>query len=211
MAYGAYRRKATVPCIIISMAMILTLIIVLAFNKNTSKEAGEARDKLMSQYTAQLNARNADIIFYKKDPNGPADLKARRVNALNDKGLALNLYSGASSHVLIFNDLDSSLDLSDQDINKIKELQKSNGFRIIYLGKAQYKRFVSEGILSRDINHNEDTLSYIAFYNKNMARSGADGFADDQSAMPVTDGLTDEQKLIYTVVVELARKDLYFS
>lgn len=211
MAYREYNLKTMVPGIVVSLAVILTLIIVFALNKTTPAKAKDAQEKLMSQYTEQLNARNADIIFYKKDPNGPAGLKARRVNALNDRGLALNLYESASSHVLIFNDLDGSLTLSDQDIQKIKELQKVNKFRIVYLGKAQYKRLVSEEILLRKNADKEEALSHIAFYNKNMARSGADGFADKSTSMPVTSGLTDEQKLIYTVIAELARKDLYFT
>lgn len=211
MSYRVFNRRTLIAYLLSLTVIIFTLIIVVAVNKGKPNEAGESQEKLMSRYTEQLNARNADIIFYKKDPNGPANLKARRVNALNDTGLALNLYTSASAHVLILNDMDSSLNLSDQDIAKIKELQKSKGFRIIYLGKAQYKRLVSEEILTWNSSHDENTLSYIAFYNKNMAKSGSDGFADDPVSMPIVDGLTDEQKLVYTVIVELAQKDLYFS
>ena len=84
--------------IVVAIALMLivpaiVMIFVVSFGGN--KDMGEAaQQKNMESYTEKLNQRNADIIFYDKDPIGPANLKARRVNALNDQGLALNLFFG---------------------------------------------------------------------------------------------------------------------
>jgi hypothetical protein len=44
-------------------------------------------------------------------------------------------------------------------------------------------------------------------------RSSVEGaaFADEPLAMPITSGLTEEETIIYTVIVELGRKDLYWT
>lgn len=199
---------------VVMMALIpgIIMIFVWSFGGNKAMSA-EAQKKSMQEYTEKLNQRNADIIFYKKDPIGPSNLKARRVNALNDTGLALNLFSDKAYHVIILYDLDGSLVLNDQDIQKLKSLQLKDHFRIIYLGTMHYNQLVAGEILSKKNDHDNTAKSYITFVNKSNMRSSVEGkaFADDPQTMPITSGLSDEEVLIYTMIVELARKDLYWT
>lgn len=173
----------------------------------------ELQQKTMQEYTEKLNQRNADIIFYQRDPIGPANLKARRVNALNDQGLALNLFSDKAFHVIILDDLDGSLALKDQDIQKLKDLILNHHFRIVYLGTMHYNQLVQGEILSRSANHKDGTKSYLTYINNKNMRSSVEGaaFADEPLAMPITSGLTEDETVIYTVIVELGRKDLYWT
>lgn len=196
------------------MAIIPLIVVLFALSFGGNKAMNEeAQRQGMLKYAEQFNQRNVDLIFYKKDPIGPENLKARRVNALNDQGLALNLYSDKAYHVLILDDLDGSLSFNDQDIQKLKKLLIDQHFRIVYLGSMHYNQLVQGEILSRGTNHKDGTKTYISFYNKSNMRSMIEGnaFADDPAVMPITSGLTEEETVIYTVIVELARKDLYWT
>ena len=190
----------------------LVTIMVLSLGGNAGNTEAAQR-KRMQEYVEMFNGRNVDLIFYKKDPVVPENLKARRVNALNDQGLALNLYSDKAYHVMILDDLDGSLSLNDQDIQKLKSLLFNQHFRIVYLGSMHYNQLVQGEILTKNANHKDGTKTYLTYYNKSNMRSMVEGtaFADDPMTLPVTEGLTEEQKVIYTVIVELARKDLYWS
>lgn len=171
--------------------------------------SGEAQWKYVREYTDKLNNRNADIIFYQHDPNGPDNLKARRVNALNEQGLNLDMYQNCSSHVLILYDLDGSLDLSVHDTQVICDLLNNKGFRIIYLGTEHYPILAEYGIISSVPE--KGTKSYISLDTKNGGHLYSAGFADDPVSMPIIEGLTDEQKLVFTMVMELAQKDIFWS
>ncbi|MBR5181649.1 MAG: hypothetical protein IKW88_05295 [Clostridiales bacterium] len=204
--------------IIMAIALLVivpwVIVIMITSSFGSGKEMNAAsQQKRMAEYVEKLNQRNVDVIFYKKDPIGPDNLKARRVNALNDTGLALNLYSDRAFHVIIFDDLDGSLFLNDQDIQKLKDLLNNKHFRIVYLGTMHYKQLVDNEILIKNANHKDGNKTYLTFYSKNNIRSNVEGtaFADDPMTMPITSGLTEEQTIIYTVIVELAHKDLYWS
>ena len=196
------------------LAILPAIIMILVWSAGGSKVMSpELQQKTMQEYTEKLNQRNADIIFYQKDPIGPANLKARRVNALNDQGLALNLFSDKAFHVIILDDLDGSLALKDQDIQKLKDLILNHHFRIVYLGTMHYNQLVQGEILSRNANHVDGTKSYLTYVNNKNMRSSVEGktFADEPTTMPITSGLTEEETIIYTVIVELGRKDLYWT
>lgn len=200
----------TIVLIIVVPAMVF--IIMMSLTGRSSKQLSEeARVKYVRDYTEKLNSRNADIMFFRQDPAGPDNLKARRVNALNDQGLALNLYSDRAYRVLILNDLSGSLTLNDQEIQTLKDLIENKGFRVIYLGSAKYQKLLAEGVIPANAKHKEGTKSYITFVNKSHARCSMDGFADNPVSMPITSGLTDEQVIIYTAVMELSLKDLFWS
>lgn len=171
--------------------------------------SNEAQWKYVREYTDKLNGRNADIMFYRHAPNGPDNLKARRVNALNETGLNLEMYSDCAYHVLILYDIDGSLELSFSDMLVIQDLMSNNGLRLIYLGTDHYQRLVEGGIISSVPE--AGTKSYIAFYSKSGGRVTYPGFADDPVSMPITSGITDEQELVFTMVMELAQKDLLWS
>ena len=197
--------------LMVIVPLIVVLIVISSFGGN--KQMNEtAQHKKMAEYTEKLNERNADVIFYRKDPIGPDNLKARRVNALNDQGLALNLYSDKVFHVLILYDLDGSLTLSEQDIDKLKELLAKH-FRIVYLGTAHYNQLTKEDISTKSLAHKEGNKTYLTFYSNSNIRSCVEGtaFADDPMTMPITSGLTEEEKIVYTVIVELGRKDLFWN
>ena len=203
--------------IIVAIALMLIvpgviMMLVMSFGGNKEMNA-EAQKKSMLNYTEKLNQRNADIIFYKKDPVGPSNLKARRVNALNDQGLALNLFSDKAYHVIILDDLDGSLALNDQDIQKLKTLLLNQHFRIVYLGTMHYNQLVQGEIITQNKNHKDGNKTYLTFYNNSNMRTSVEGtaFADDPMTMPITSGLSDEEIVIYTVIVELAHKDLYWT
>ena len=196
------------------LAILPAIIMIFVWASGGSKVMSpELQQKTMQEYTEKLNQRNADIIFYQKDPIGPANLKARRVNALNDQGLALNLFSDKAFHVIILDDLDGSLALKDQDIQKLKDLILNHHFRIVYLGTMHYNQLVQGEILSRNANHVDGTKSYLTYVNNKNMRSSVEGktFADEPTTMPITSGLTEEETIIYTVIVELGRKDLYWT
>lgn len=190
----------------------LVMIIVLSMGGNAG-DTEQAQRMRMQEYVDKFNQRNIDLIFYKKDPIVPDNLKARRVNALNDQGLAMNLYSDKAYHVIIFDDLDGSLSLNDQDIQKLKDLLINQHFRVVYLGTMHYNQLVQGEILNKGANHKDGTKTYLTYYNQNKMRSTVEGaaFADDPMMLPITSGLTDEQKIIYTVIVDLAHKDLYWT
>ncbi len=190
----------------------LVMIIVLSMGGNAG-DTEQAQRMRMQEYVDKFNQRNIDLIFYKKDPIVPDNLKARRVNALNDQGLAMNLYSDKAYHVIIFDDLDGSLSLNDQDIQKLKDLLINQHFRVVYLGTMHYNQLVQGEILNKGANHKDGTKTYLTYYTQNKMRSTVEGtaFADDPMMLPITSGLTDEQKIIYTVIVDLAHKDLYWT
>lgn len=190
----------------------LVMIIVLSMGGNAG-DTEQAQRMRMQEYVDKFNQRNIDLIFYKKDPIVPDNLKARRVNALNDQGLAMNLYSDKAYHVIIFDDLDGSLSLNDQDIQKLKDLLINQHFRVVYLGTMHYNQLVQGEIFNKGANHKDGTKTYLTYYNQNKMRSTVEGtaFADDPMMLPITSGLTDEQKIIYTVIVDLAHKDLYWT
>ena len=50
------------------------------------------------------------------------------------------------------------------------------------------------------------TKSYITWSNYSFP-----GFADDPVSVPVSEGLTDEELVVYTMVMEFAQKDLYWN
>ena len=204
------RIVAAIALMLVVPAIVMIFVVSFGGNKNMGEAA---QKKNMESYTEKLNQRNADIIFYKKDPVGPENLKARRVNALNDQGLALSLHSDKAYHVIILDDLDGSLVLTDQDIQKLKELLTKEHFKIVYLGERHYNQLVQGGLLSQGMNHKEGTKSYLTFYSKTNMQTSVEGtaFADDPAVMPVRSGLTEEETLIYTVIVELGRKDLYWN
>ena len=169
----------------------------------------EAQWKYMREYTDKLNNRNADIIFYQHSPNGPDNLKARRVNALTDQALNLDAFQDYSYHVLVLYDLDGSLDLSVRDTQVLWDLFENKGFRIIYLGTEHYQILAEYGLISSVPK--EGTRSYITFLNKTGGHFSDAGFADDPISMPIVNGITDEQKLVFTMVMELAQKDIFWS
>lgn len=204
--------------VIMAIALLVivpwVIVIMITSSFGSGKEMNAVtQQKRMEEYVEKLNQRNVDVIFYNKDPIGPSNLKARRVNALNDQGLALNLYSDKAYHVIILDDLDGSLNLRDQDIQKLKDLLNNHYFRIVYLGTMHYNQLVAGEILTKSMNHKDGTKTYITFVNKNNMRSNVEGsaFADDPLTMPITSGLTEEETIVYTVIVELAHKDLFWS
>lgn len=160
--------------------------------------------KYVDDYVEKLNNKNIDIIFYQHDPNGPASLKARRINALNDQGLNLDRYQNCSHHVLVLYDLDGSLELSTSDIQYVFELYNKKDFRIVYLGTDKFPLLQEYGLVSTVPK--AGTKSYITWSNYSFP-----GFADDPVSVPVTDGLTDEELIVYTMVMEFAQKDLYWN
>lgn len=190
----------------------LVILMVLSLGGNVGNTE-EAQKKRMQDYVDKFNQRNVDLIFYQKDPIVPENLQARRVNALNDQGLALNLFSDKAYHVIILDDLDGSILLNDQDIQKLKDLLINQHFRIVYLGTIHYEQLVQGEILTKGINHKEGTKTYLAYYNKSNMHSSVEGtaFADDPSMMPIVGGLSEEETIIYTVIVDLAHKDLYWT
>lgn len=201
----------SIALMILVPAIVVIMVVAVNGGNRLITDSDEARSRYMSEYAEKLNQRNADIIFYKRSPNGPENLKARRVNALNDKGLALNLHTDSAYHVLIINDLDGTNALDDQDVQKIKDLLYNQHFRIIYLGTVQYQKLAKEGILNASAKHKEGTKTYLTYFNSSNMHSHAEGFADDPSSVPSQNGLTGEQVIINTVIVELARKDLYWN
>ena len=198
--------------LLVIVPWVIVIMITPSFGSGKEMNA-VTQQKRMEEYVEKLNQRNVDVIFYNKDPIGPSNLKARRVNALNDQGLALNLYSDRAFHVIILDDLNGSLNLRDQDIQKLKDLLNSQHFRIVYLGTAHYNQLVQSDILTRNINHKDGTKTYLTYINKNNMRSFIEGaaFADEAMTMPITSGLTEEETIVYTVIVELAHKDLYWN
>lgn len=163
-----------------------------------------AQMKYVDDYVDKLNDRNVDIIFYQHDPNGPSNLKARRINALNDQGLNLDLYQNCSHHVLVLYDFDGSLNLSTSDIQYIFQLYNNQNFRIVYLGTYKYPLLQEYGLISSVPK--SGTKSYITWSNYSFP-----GFADDPVSVPVSEGLTDEELVVYTMVMEFAQKDLYWN
>jgi hypothetical protein len=199
-----------IALIVLIPGLVMIMVMSLGGNAGDTEQAQRMR---MQEYVDKFNQRNIDLIFYKKDPIVPENLKARRVNALNDQGLAMNLYSDKAYHVIIFDDLDGSLSLNDQDIQKLKDLLINQHFRIVYLGTMHYNQLVQGEILNKGANHKDGTKTYLTYYTQNKMRSTVEGtaFADDPMMLPITSGLTDEQKIIYTVIVDLAHKDLYWT
>lgn len=204
--------KAAMGIALLGLLPIIAFIVIFTLGGGTTAflpVADEAQWKYVREYTDKLNNRNADIIFYKHAPNGPDNLKARRVNALNDQGLNLDLYQDCAYHVLILYDWDGTLDLTVSDMQKIQKLMVNDGFRIIYLGTEHYQTLFEGGVISSVPK--ENTKSLITFYNKSGICNFDPGFADDPVSMPIVNGITDEQKLVFTMVMELAQKDIFWS
>ncbi|MDY6339008.1 MAG: hypothetical protein SPL61_05175 [Saccharofermentans sp.] len=202
------RTGVIIALLVLVPAIVVTIMYVQGMDKSALIPfSRNAQVDYVEQYTDKLNARNADIIFYKKDPIGPSNFKARRVNALNDLGLKLDQYNNPY-HVLVLNDLDGGLNLTVSEIQAIIRLYDS-GFRIIYLGTAKMSMLAEYGVISSVPK--AGTKSVISFKKGTNGSFKADGFADDPISMPISDGLTDEEVIIYTMVMELAQKDIYWT
>ena len=194
-----------IAAIVLLPVLIISLVYVLGIdNVAFMPYSSEAQYKYVEDYAEKLNNRNVDIIFYQHDPNGPSNLKARRINALNDQGLNLEPFQNCSCHVLVLYDLDGSLNLSTNDIQYIYDLYNHKGFRIVYLGTSKYPLLQEYGLISS--LPKEGTKSYITWSHYSFP-----GFADDPVSMPITSGLTDEEVIVYTMVMEFAQKDLYWN
>ena len=63
------------------LAILPAIIFIFIWSAGGSKVMSpELQQKTMQEYTEKLNQRNADIIFYQKDPIGPANLKDLLIN-----------------------------------------------------------------------------------------------------------------------------------
>lgn len=103
-----------------------------------------------------------------------------------------------------------SSELQQKTMQEYTEKLNQRNADIIYLGSANYKKLVSEGILSSNMSHKEGTKSYITFYNRSHIHSCMEGFADDPVSMPLT-GLGDEKTVVYMAVMALSKDELYWS
>ena len=101
--------------------------------------------------------------------------------------------------------------LTDSDYEVIKDLLENKGYRIIYLGTRLYPELRNAGIISSVPP--EGTKSYIVFCNSSGMKSGRGGFADDPILLPgnVEEDLTKNEVIVYTMMMELAQKDIYWS
>ena len=204
------KNKTAMAIALLGLLPIIVIIVVFSLGGGKAAMAPfspDAQRKIMEDYTDKLNNRNADIIFYKRDPDGPSNLKARRINALNDQGLDLARYGSYDYHVLIINELDGSLRLSIEELQTVNKLLKEKNFRIVYLG-SKFRQLVDNSIIS-DLP-SEGTKSILTFYDKHGAKFSDSKFADDPIGMPIV-GLDRNQEILYTAIEELANKDLFWS
>ena len=194
------------------LGLLPLIVIIVVFSLGGGKAAlapysPDAQQKIMEDYTDKLNGRNADIIFYRTEPDGPDNLKARRVNALNSQGLGMERYTNCDYHVIIINELNGSLNLTTEELQKLCSLMNDDGFRIVYLGK-NFQQLYDNSIIGE--LPRSGAKSCICFYNKHGIRFSGGGFADDPAAMPIT-GLDDNREILFTAIEELANMDLYWS
>lgn len=213
MYRSSYRRhmSPTSAAIFILACCLIPVIIYFAVfaNPNTLSNSHELQMDYMNKYTEQLNNKNVDIIFVRHDPNGPATLNARRVDYLNDLGLQFDTYESCSSHALVLYDLDGMLSLTAQDLQYIGRLYNEKGFRIIYLGTAHYQYLVDAGLCST--LPAAGTQSNIFYRQADGMAVSAPGFADDLSKMVVSEGISEQQELVYNMVMVLSTEDRYWN
>jgi hypothetical protein len=159
-----------------------------------------------NNYVGKVNDRHYDIMFYRTVNNGPEALNARTVNSLN-----ITSSPGCQGHILILNDINGSLFLSDEDLTAIAGLLKDHGYRIVYLGTSKFQWLVEAGIISSIPP--EGTKSVITWYDSSNIQNTRNGIADDTIDLPqlVEQSIRPEQVPVYTLIMELGLRDIYWT
>lgn len=192
------------------VAVAVVLIVVFGTKAFSQNSDGAGQDK-MQQYIEELNNRNADIMFYKYLPEGLEGLNARRVDFMSSGVLESASYKNCAYHVLILYDLDGKLTLSPDELEIVSYLLLQKRYHIIYLGTDLYPQLLSAGIITK--KPLEGTTSIHLHLNHNDALMTSEGFADDPGSIPrnVRNELTDNQKIVYAMVIELAKTGIYWN
>ena len=193
-------------------ALLVVVVIVIAVKGVGSVAPLTLEDQweYTREYTDKVNDRNYDIMFFRTVPNGPDNLRARTVNTLNPQALNTpgTSYSG---HMLILNDVNGGLFLSDSDLASIHDLLVNYGYTVVYLGTNQMQQLVNADIISS--LPPEGCASVIVWYDHSGVRSTRNGIADDpQKLMPLVEQqIRPEQVPVFTLIMELGTMDLYWS
>lgn len=193
----------------IPLALLLVVVVIAIFIKGIGGSVPLSRQDqwdYYNSYVERVNDRNYDIMFYKTVSNGPETLNARTINTLNAPSSP-----GCQGQILILNDINGSLYLSDDELATIADLIENHGWRVIYLGTSKFSQLVDAGIISSIPP--EGTASMIVWYDSSNVRCTQTGIADDTVDLPqmVEQSLRPEQVPVYTLFMELGLRDIYWS
>ena len=206
------KNKTAMGIALLGLLPIIIIVVLISMGgKNTMLPLSkEGQWKYVREYTDKLNNRNADIIFYKHAPNGPDNLRARRLNGLAESAVEDPYYSTYTYKVIILYDLDDSLTLDSSELSSLNNYLKK-GYRIIYLGTKLYPSLRQAGIISSVPE--EGTKSLIVFYNNSNVKCDNAGFAEKSLMLPanIPEDISPEQEVVFNMVMELAQKDLFWS
>jgi hypothetical protein len=193
----------------IPLALLLVVVVIAIFIKGIGGSvplSSQDQWDYYNSYVERVNDRNYDIMFYKTVSNGPDTLNARTINSLNAPSSP-----GCLGQILILNDINGYLFLSDDELATIEDLIENHGVRVIYLGTSKFSQLVEAGIISS--LPPEGTASVMVWYDSSNIRCTQNGIADDTSILPqmVEQSLRPEQVPIYTLFITLGLRDLYWS
>ncbi len=188
--------------------IIFTIIFGGGKDKNGTKDNHYKR---MQEACDSVNSRNLDIMVYGKDFAPPENFKYRTVTGFDDYSLALGTdgHSNCSAHMLVINDPNNELFITQDQWTQIKSLLDMNNFYLVVLGD-KFGIMSAVGII--DTLPTAGTRSTIIW---NGGKGERPGFADNPELVPfyVEQDMPnkDEQLLAYTMIMELSTHDLYFN
>lgn len=196
---------------LIVMGGILILFTVVFGGGKDKNGTKDNHYKRMDEACANVNSRNLDIMVYGKDFAPPASFKYRGVTGFDDYSLALNKdgHNNCSAHMLIINDPNNELFITEDQWMQIKALVDQGDFYLVVLGD-KFGIMSAVGLI--DTHPKAGTRSTIIW---NKGKSSAPGFADNPELVPfyVEQDLTnkDEQLPGYTMIMELSTHDIYWT
>ena len=188
--------------------IIFTIIFGGGKDKNGTKDNHYKR---MREACDTVNSRNLDIMVYGKDFAPPDNFKYRTVTGFDDYSLALSKdgHNNCSAHMLVINDPNNELFITQDQWMQIKSLLDMNNFYLVVLGD-KFGVMSAVGII--DTLPKAGTRSTIIW---NGGKSRVPGFSDNPELVPfyVEQDMPnkDEQLLAYTMIMELSTHDLYFN
>lgn len=154
-----------------------------------------------------IDSRNYDIMFYGESLPGPSTFVARHVFNLQEEFMyPPEEYASCAGKVLIINDPKGELAMTQDQLRIVFRMMTEDNYVVVYLGSALLEPMQKMGFFFK--SYAPSTRSVILW------NSGADyefGFADQANIVPevVRQGLTDEQKSIYTMIMKIA-SEKYF-
>ncbi len=204
------RRVSVIMLItLIFIAATVTIVAKLLTDDRTPEEIRQQNIEYVEKYVSDFNAKNLDVMFYGMDPAevAPPTLKARQIDNIED---AQYSGSGFSGRMLVVCDQRSNLIIQPEQMKLINQMIDGGNFYFVYLGDIKLDMLKEAGIVS---GQTPAGMKSVLEYKSSTRRGGANAIADECLLLPIairTGGLSDDELPVYSFIVEMATKELYW-